>query len=665
MSVSFGGDWPMVTVPTGVLRSWARRPQSKVVRLAVLIAVLIVVVSAESTALSAQAERVTRFESDVSVQHDATLAITERITVVATGDVIRHGIYRDISGLNGRLPVLTVESVSLDGHPEPYRIQNSAGARRIYVGREDATVAPGQHSYELRYSLQGELQRDGSYDRLYWNVTGNNWTLPIEAVEARVAVPTSTHLDAIAYTGPTGATGSDYSETEVRPGEIVFASTRTFMPGSGMTIDVRWPHSVAPSLSQRLIVYTADPALRICSLALLVVIAWWLIGGLRAPEHVHVADGSILSAPPDNLSPTALRFICEGILDNKAFTAAVVDLAGRGALRIEQLEDDYELSATNVHVTDLPPEERQLVKALFGASHSLRVKRDTRRVARALKSFASEVNSRYAKLLSAPPALTWARWALSAAAVAYALLAQSDRLSRAEALIALIVLFASVLLLRNALQSFHWSTSIAEVMPGTPAALIPLTMAALTTFVIVGIGTAAGTPCAVLTAAHVLVNLAGEYWLKFRTGEAAQIAADAGRFRNFLKQNAGITHEGVFNKWAAYALALDVEEQWFSAFASGISDAVPARPSWYSGDSFEDFYVRSSTFEKNLLHKSGHSRTASAGAAGLSVVVVAEAAAEAEDLAEARLVAVLAVQGAEAGRHRVSRTVAMWLNALE
>ena len=86
--------------------------------LAALAAVLVAL-----PANAAAEERITRFVSDVQVERDASLDIAETIDVLAEGDRINHGIYRDFPtryrGRNGsRVRVgFTFENATLDGQP--------------------------------------------------------------------------------------------------------------------------------------------------------------------------------------------------------------------------------------------------------------------------------------------------------------------------------------------------------------------------------------------------------------------------------------------------------------------------------------------------------------------------------------------------------------------
>ena len=70
-------------------------------------------------------ERILHYWSDVAIQPDSSLEVTETIDVRAEGDAIRHGIYRDFptrySGRHGsQFRVgFTFENATLDGAPVP------------------------------------------------------------------------------------------------------------------------------------------------------------------------------------------------------------------------------------------------------------------------------------------------------------------------------------------------------------------------------------------------------------------------------------------------------------------------------------------------------------------------------------------------------------------
>ena len=63
--------------------------------LALLLALIALPVLAQDSQSEDTTERITSFDSDITVARNGTLSVTETIAVYANGEQIRHGIYRD------------------------------------------------------------------------------------------------------------------------------------------------------------------------------------------------------------------------------------------------------------------------------------------------------------------------------------------------------------------------------------------------------------------------------------------------------------------------------------------------------------------------------------------------------------------------------------------
>ena len=111
----------------------------------------------------AQAERILAFHSDITLQDDASLQVTERITVVAAGGLIRHGIFREFptrysDPYNNRYVVgFQMLSATRDSREETFRVENYSNGVRIYLGDPNVMVPPGRHIYTLTYTSNRQL----------------------------------------------------------------------------------------------------------------------------------------------------------------------------------------------------------------------------------------------------------------------------------------------------------------------------------------------------------------------------------------------------------------------------------------------------------------------------------------------------------------------------
>src|SRR5690348_2513025 len=84
-------------------------------------------------------ERITNYDSKIEVARNGALTVTETISVIAEGDRIRHGIYRDFpttytDKLGRRVHVgFDVLRVMRDGHEEPYDLSSIDSGQRIKI----------------------------------------------------------------------------------------------------------------------------------------------------------------------------------------------------------------------------------------------------------------------------------------------------------------------------------------------------------------------------------------------------------------------------------------------------------------------------------------------------------------------------------------------------
>lgn len=298
--------------------------------------------------LSLASEQIISFHSDIEVLADSSMVVTETIRVVAEGEQIRRGIYRDFptdyrDRWNNRIRVgFEVESVTRDGVSEPFFKENYANGSRVYIGDADRFLDPGEYEYAISYRTTRQLGYFDDHDELYWNVTGNGWAFAIRNASARIKLPAGvaqSGLSVEGYTGASGAKGQDYTARIAGDSEAVFATTRPLQPNEGLTVVVSWPKGVVvePTAADRLGFMLDDNRGLIIALSGLVLMAaylfyvWFRFG--RDPEA-----GPIFPHydPPPGLSPGACRYILKMSHDNAAFSSAVLNLAVKGYVTIHE-----------------------------------------------------------------------------------------------------------------------------------------------------------------------------------------------------------------------------------------------------------------------------------------------------------------------------------------
>jgi hypothetical protein len=211
-------------------------------------------------ATSARAEeRISRFVSDVQVQKDSSLEVTETIDVRAEHNQINRGIYRDFptryrsrNGAQMRVG-FTFHGAILDGTPVQASTETISNGVRIRIGDPEKLVNIGDHRYVIRYGTTRQVGHFKDFDELYWNATGLGWGFPIDVAEARIRLPAPVKFgQRAAYTGPEGSTSSNTQVVEEKPGELSFRTTLPLAPYEGLTVAAAFPKGVvdAPNESK-------------------------------------------------------------------------------------------------------------------------------------------------------------------------------------------------------------------------------------------------------------------------------------------------------------------------------------------------------------------------------------------------------------------------------
>ncbi|WP_116653058.1 DUF2207 domain-containing protein [Pelagibacterium sediminicola] len=294
-------------------------------------------------------EVIRNFETAIAVHEDASVRITETITVNAEGRDIRRGIFRDIPtvllGEDGTRihSELDVVSVTRNGNAEPYAVESIRDGVRIRIGDAGALLANGTHRYQIRYTMTRAARMFADHDELYWNATGNFWQFPIERATAVVTLPENAEIvDLNVFTGRQGATGSNARAERLSDHQARFTLTRPLGVYEGMTVAVAFGKGVlvAPEGLEGLKLWLSDNRNTLVPAGLLLIVlfynftAWMRVG--RDPEK-----GVIFPRfhPPAKFSPALTHYVHRMGWRNSgwlAFSAALVSLATKGLIEIDK-----------------------------------------------------------------------------------------------------------------------------------------------------------------------------------------------------------------------------------------------------------------------------------------------------------------------------------------
>ena len=501
-----------------------------------------------------------RFDAVIDVSPDGSIVVDETIVPRFSGSW--NGIFRTIpvqyrtpQGLNYTLR-LDIESVT-DAAGQTLKYENSRERHyrklKIWVpGAVDAT-----RTVKLRYRVSNGLRFFDEHDELYWNVTGDEWEVPIETASARVRLPAGVSgVRATAFRGAYGST--EQSDVAVEPDGVHVLTSDGLGMREGLTLVVGWNPGVVhrPTAVERgaQVVYANLP-LAIPPLVFLGMHRLWRKRG-RDPELAPIATQY---EPPAQMTPAELGTLIDGKPDMRDITASIVDLAVRGYLHIAETENErlfglfsskdytFTLKKERDAWSALKPHERDLLAAMFAGSTTVSL---------------SDLKNKFYKHL---PGL---REEL------YGRLVRDGFYSARPDRIRLVYIVGGI--------------------------MVGIAIGMLSSWIMIGFGMQpfAGIAAGIASAA-ILVSFG--WFMPSRTSRGTRELEKVLGFREFLSRVEGdrlqrvVKTPEMFERYLPFAMALGVEDNWAKAF-----DGIYTQPpSWYTGPGGVGTF-RPSSFTNNL-----------------------------------------------------------------
>lgn len=304
------------------------------------------------------AEEISNFESKIDIQSSGQIQIEERIAY-DFGGLYKHGIFRTIpyiktnkDGKQYRMEINVQSVVDELGKSFPHTITSQNNSISIKIGDPNRTIT-GLHTYVITYSVKGALTYFSDHDELYWNITGNEWTVPIRYANSSISFPKQFDVSEIktsCFTGVQGSTAQNCNST-FENGTVKSNTNFSLSGGEGLTEVVSFPKGVVAVLEPKEVVSFFSTFLGKVFIFLLSIIAlfWYIIYPIWIPIKwlLYGKDprvGAPVRAwydPPkakDNrfLTPSETGVLIDEKVDSRDMFAAVIDLARRGYLLIEE-----------------------------------------------------------------------------------------------------------------------------------------------------------------------------------------------------------------------------------------------------------------------------------------------------------------------------------------
>jgi hypothetical protein len=339
--------------------------------------------------LYARSWRIADFQDSIAVSKDGSAVVTERITLAFVGQW--NGIHRTIpveypgpNGTNYELYLKVISVTDGQGGNLKYESSTSNGSRdlKIYLPGTVDTTRLVQITYEVRNGTR--FFKD--YDEFYWNVTGNDWPVPIDHATATVRFPdyAAGSLRAQAFTGVYGSSGRD-ATAKVEGAEAQFETTNPLPMRGGLTIDIYIPKDILqePGALRRFFwLIEGNPIFFLPIVTLAVMFGLWWAKGRDPDTGVSVAP---MYEPPPGISPAEAGTLLDDTIHPRDITSTIVDLAVRGFITIEEVAEkglvfthkDYilHLLKPEPEWTDknLAPHERVMLENIFAGGRDTRL----------------------------------------------------------------------------------------------------------------------------------------------------------------------------------------------------------------------------------------------------------------------------------------------------
>lgn len=516
-------------------------------------------------------EEISKFDSQIVVAKDSTATITETISY-DFGTLSRHGIQRFVpvvtkAGDTGKNYYYNFKLVNVkqDGHGAKVSVLSQGSYKVMRIGDPNRTIT-GVHVYELTYQMDPVVERteervcvtepcEGDY--FNWNLTGNQWQVPIDSASIDVSFPAGVSItNTRCYSGTTGSTEQE-CVLSAQANKIHIDSAGVLGLGEGLTLNALLP---ANSFSNYLIVSEPPPpdlrpglGFAVGALALALGVLVRIFSYLR--YQARKADQTVIPQyeGPDGLSPGEIGLLNDNRSNMVEITATLIDLAVRGYIKINQTSAKTAFKKAGYRLDKLKDYsnarqyERELLDAIFDGEESKALSQvSSSKVSTAIAGIQEEFkqtleNKGY-----------------------YAKITKSSILRRS---------------IRNSLWLIFWAITgfnIYLAFQGKNITLLSFSTA------VAGIGLILGW---FIGNRKELSKTGYEEWAKVEGLKLFLTVAEKDRLKF---HNAPQKNPKLFNKLLPYAIALGVEKQWAKQF-EGMD--INKETTWYSSNQAFTAYI--------------------------------------------------------------------------
>lgn len=328
------------------------------------------------------------FETNIVVNRDSSLFITENITADCGNLLNKHGIFRvlptEVKTDHGVLknPIELVSITDFNNNPYKYQTIKSSNTVTWKIGDADKTVS-GVNYYRITYKVKNAVRfGNANFDELYWNLSGNYWDIGIDNFSAKISFPegvSSQSSQVDYYTGVFGSKDKSSATYFWDANNVLnFNAVYVLYPNEGVTVSVTFSKNIfipyIPTFMEKYGHY-------FWYLSYLIPLGIFIFSFLKWKKYGEDPKMKKPIPPefgiPENINPIQMGMVLShGKWRNNFITAAIVDLAVKKFITIEQKEEKVLFFATkeitlrknieNYNLENATLTENILLEKLFG-----------------------------------------------------------------------------------------------------------------------------------------------------------------------------------------------------------------------------------------------------------------------------------------------------------
>lgn len=302
---------------------------------------------------SVHAESIQNFKSEITVNKNGSFDVLENI-VYDFETAQRHGILRTIpltrkvGELYNNIEIL-VNRIERNNQSENYTVSYAGSEISIKIGNADVLLR-GVNTYTILYTVKNEIGNYEDHDELYWNVTGNEWNVPIYSAGAIInsVIPIT---NAKCFTGSFSSQDENCTYSKNNQSES-FTANSLLSANQGLSIVVGFPANSFPksiltgySVSQKpipgYVIFIFIFLVGLYYILLPLAVLFWYLKHKRNNRFGEVTVNFDIPKDKNNqrILPAEAGTIDTSVLDRGDIVATLVDLAIRKYVKIEEVKD--------------------------------------------------------------------------------------------------------------------------------------------------------------------------------------------------------------------------------------------------------------------------------------------------------------------------------------